>query len=272
MLFVKSPLGSACNEPLGFRPELGPYLIALILQPMPPGREEFASSGRLSDGTRVEGKWHTYPEKVAAGLWTNPTELAHLAMEVQEAYHGEEGKVLSPEMTRAQLTPGLGGYVLGFGIQGEGPAARFSHGGSNHGFKAQFLAFVGGGRGVFVMTNGDRGSALAQEIILAVAKEYRWPEPRYQEVILADLPEATLQEIAGTYRLEGDDLDITLTVDGDHLKADLGGTDVRRFHPTAENFLIDLSDGTRFRILRDVDGAAIAIEILGAGLRAKKVG
>lgn len=81
-------------------------------------------------------------------------------------------------MTRAQLTPGQGGYGLGFGVQGEGPAARFSHGGSNHGFRAQFMAFIEGGRGVFVMTNGDQGSALAQEIVLAVAREYGWPEPR----------------------------------------------------------------------------------------------
>jgi hypothetical protein len=129
-----------------------------------------------------------------------------------------------------------------------------------------------GGRGVFVMTNGDRGSALAQEIILAVAAEYGWPEPRHQEIILADLPVATLQEISGIYRLEEDEMDIILTVEDDHLRADLGGIEVRHFHPTGENFLIDLSDGARFRIHRDGDGAAIAIEILGAGLRAEKVG
>jgi len=247
-------------------------MISSYAQPMPPGREEFASSAHRSDGTRVEGKWHIYPEKAAAGLWTNPSELALLAMDVQGAFHGEEGHVLSPEMTQAQLTPGLGGYGLGFRVQGEGSSARFSHGGSNNGFKAQFLAFMEGGRGVFVMTNGDRGSALAQEIILAVAEEYGWPEPRYQEVILAELPASILQNIAGTYRLESEGLDIVITVEGDHLRADVGGLEVIHLHPTAESFFIDLADGTRFRIHRDEDGAAIAFEVLGAGLRAEKVG
>ncbi len=250
----------------------GNMMISSYSQPMPPGREDFASSGHLSDGARVEGMWHVYPEKAAAGLWTNPSELAHLAMDVQGAFHGEEGHILSPEMTRAQLTPGLGGYGLGFRVQGEGPSARFSHGGSNHGFKAQFMAFMEGGRGVFVMTNGDRGSALAQEIFLAVAEEYGWPEPRYQEITLADLPAADLQIIAGSYRLESEEMDIVITVEGDHLRADLGGIEVIHLHPTAESFFIDLADGTRFRFHRDEGGAAVAMEVLGAGLTAEKVG
>jgi len=162
--------------------------ISSYAQPLPPGRISYAATAHLADGTPVEGKWHIYPEMAAAGLWTNPTELAQLALEVQASYQGEGNRLLSPEMTQAQLTPGLGGYGLGFGVQGEGSAARFSHGGSNHGFKAQFLAFIEGGRGVFVMTNGDQGSALAQEIILAVAREYLWPAPRYQEVNLGGDP------------------------------------------------------------------------------------
>ncbi len=174
--------------------------ISSYVQPLPPGRVSYAATAHLPDGTPVKGKWHIYPEMAAAGLWTNPTELAQLAMEVQAAFRGESSRVLSQEMTRAQLTPGLGGYGLGFGVEGEGSAARFSHGGSNHGFRAQFLAFIEGGRGVFVMTNGEQGSALAREIILAVAREYQWPGPQYQEVILANLSPEILREIAETYR------------------------------------------------------------------------
>jgi hypothetical protein len=225
----------------------------------------------LSDGSPVEGRWHTYPEMAAAGLWTNPYELAQLAMEVQSSFQGESNRVLSQQMTMAQLTPGLGGWGLGFGVQGEGPSARFSHGGSNHGFRAQFLAFVEGGRGVFVMTNGDQGSALAQEIVLAVAREYRWPEPRYEEVILADVPPERLQEIAGTYRIDEQGLEVRLTVVDDHLRVEIADLQVLDIYPTAENFFIDLTGGTRFRVDRDESGAVTALQVLG-GPRAVRVG
>ncbi len=147
--------------------------LSTFAQPLPPGRAPDAATGYLRDGTPVEGRWHVYPERAAAGLWTNPTELARLALSLQAAWRGESGRVLSPDMTRAMLTPGLGSWGLGFGIQEEGPP-RFVHGGSNHGFKAQFEAFVDGGRGVVVMTNGDQGSELAQEIVQAVSRVYQW--------------------------------------------------------------------------------------------------
>lgn len=240
-------------------------------QPIPTEKAPYAASSHLSDGTEGDGKWHIYPEMAAAGLWTNPTELAMLAMELQASYHGEEGRVLSPEMTRAMFTPVLGGYGLGFGLQGEGEEARFSHGGSNYGFRAQFLALVEGGRGVFVMTNGDRGSALAQEITLAVAREYGWPVPEYREVILADVAPEILEEIAGTYRIEGQEMELRVEVVGDHLRVEIPGEQVFELHPTAPEFFIDLADGGRVRVDRDENGRVSALQILG-GPRAIRVG
>lgn len=132
------------------------------------------------------------------------------------------------------------------------------------------------------MTNGDRGSALAWEIVLAVAREYEWPEPRYQEVILADVSVETLQAIAGSYRIQEPPLDVRVTVEGDHLRVDLappaeagdpaevGESRVWEIYPTDEDFYIDLSDGTRFRVERAEDGGVTALQILG-GPRAERV-
>lgn len=240
-------------------------------QPLLTTKAALAATAHLSDGSPAEGKWHIYPEMAAAGLWTNPTELAMLAMELQEAFHGEMDRVLSPEMTRSMLTGGMGGYGLGFRVSGEGDEARFSHGGSNHGFRAQFTAFLEGGRGIFVMTNGDRGSPLAQEIALAAAREFDWPMPRYREVILSEVRPEILQEIAGEYRIEEQDLSITVEVVEDHLRANFAGLQVIDLHPTAERFFIDLIEGTHFRVDRDEEGKILALQIVG-GPRAIRVG
>jgi hypothetical protein len=119
------------------------------------------------------------------------------------------------------------------------------------------------------MTNGNRGGTLAQEILLAVAHEYGWPAPGYQEVILAEVPREILEEIAGPYRLEEQGVEIRVMVEDDHLRMEIanpsgeGDPQVVLAHPTAENFFIDLADGTRFRVDRDDTGAVEAIQVLG---------
>lgn len=249
--------------------------------PLPPERAAHAASSHLSDGTSGDGVWHLYPEMAAAGLWTNPTELAQLALDLQASYHGAAGRILSPEMTREMFTPVLGGYGLGFGVRGEGDEARFSHGGSNYGFKAQFLAFMEGGRGVFIMTNGDRGSALAQEISLAVAREYGWPVPGYREVILADLPPEALEEIAGTYWIDAEeislqpdapDVEVQVDVVEDHLRVVVVGYQEFDLHPTAKDWYMDLSDGGRVRVERNEEGAVEALQILNGPRAVRKEG
>jgi CubicO group peptidase (beta-lactamase class C family) len=146
-------------------------------QPLPPERAALAARAHDDEGRPFRDVWHIYPEMAAAGLWTTPTDLARLALAVQAAYRGDEGGVLSQGMTVAQLTPTVEDQGLGFGVGGTGSEARFSHGGSNFGFKAHFLAFVEGGRGVMVMTNGDRGGRLADEVRQAVFQLYGWSSP-----------------------------------------------------------------------------------------------
>jgi len=55
-------------------------------QPLPVSRWDAAASAYQSDGTKVRGDWHVYPEMAAAGLWTTPSDLARWAIAVQRAY------------------------------------------------------------------------------------------------------------------------------------------------------------------------------------------
>lgn len=51
-------------------------------QPLPPARAGEAATAHDANGQPVKGQFHTYPEMAAAGLWTTPTDLALLAIEL----------------------------------------------------------------------------------------------------------------------------------------------------------------------------------------------
>jgi CubicO group peptidase (beta-lactamase class C family) len=142
-------------------------------QPLSPARAAHAATGTHADGTGVDGRWYVYPEMAPAGLWTTPSDLAHLAIEVSLASAGRSSRVLSPAMTRQMLTEQKPRVGLGFGL---GPApGQFRHNGANEGFRAYLTAFADSGSGVAIMANSDNGSRLFDLIAASVAKEYAWP-------------------------------------------------------------------------------------------------
>ena len=145
-------------------------------QPPPPDRWDELAHAHGRDGEPIDSDWHVYPEMAAAGLWTTPFELLRLMRDVQESWQGSVGRLLEPETARLMLEPVMGNYGLGFQIMSR-DRDHFGHGGSNAGFKAGLQASMEGGSGIAVMTNGDRGSDLANEIVRAVAVEYGWVPP-----------------------------------------------------------------------------------------------
>jgi CubicO group peptidase (beta-lactamase class C family) len=141
-------------------------------QPLPKARAADAATGTYADGTSVEGRWHVYPEMAAAGLWTTPSDLARVAIEVSLASAGRSSRVLSQSMTKQMLTEQKPKVGLGFGL---GPSpGQFRHNGANEGFQAYLTAFADSGSGVVLMANSDNGSRIFDVIVASVAKEYAW--------------------------------------------------------------------------------------------------
>ncbi len=168
-------------------------------QPLPTARAAQAATGHRFKGNIVKGKWHTYPEMAAAGLWTTPTDLAKLAIEVQKSKLGKSNKVLSKALTEQMLTRQFENWGLGFNLEGQDAKATFSHGGSNEGFRCHFVAFANSGQGAVVMTNSDNGSALAQEIIRSIAAEYGWAESFISERAVARVDAKVYESYVGEY-------------------------------------------------------------------------
>jgi CubicO group peptidase (beta-lactamase class C family) len=187
-----------------------------------------------SKGEPVPGRWHIYPEQAAAGLWTTPSDLARFLLAVNTS------KLLPEAMTKEMLTPVKSGYGLGFSIEGSGDSERFGHGGANMGYRCIATLYRNRGQGVVVMTNGDNGSALAGEMVRAVAEAYDWPSQKPVSMKPAVLSQAQMTALAGEY--QDGDLKIRIEPAGKSLHVTAFGN-VLEFVPESEVRFVPLSDG-----------------------------
>lgn len=172
-------------------------------QPLPKSLEAMAATPYRPDGEPIKGGPHTYPEMAPAGLWTTPSDLARLAIEVQNEYAGKSNKILSQEMMKQMLTRQKGDSGLGFILQNSGAQLLFAHGGANEGYRCDLEAYAESGQGIAIMTNSDSGGALASEYLRAVAKEYNWPNFQPSERTLGEADPALFPAYAGTYEITG---------------------------------------------------------------------
>jgi CubicO group peptidase (beta-lactamase class C family) len=187
-------------------------------QPLPADMRAEAAVPYQGDGTAVPGGAHTYPEMAAAGLWTTPSDLARYCIEVQRSLEGKANHVLSQDLTRQMLTPGIGKWGLGLQIGGSAGDPYFSHGGVNEGFESLFVAYQHHGDGAVMMTNAQGGSALAAELMQSIAAEYGWADfhPTVRATVKVDA--AVLARYVGSYQLSPE-FGITITLAGKQLMA-----------------------------------------------------
>jgi CubicO group peptidase (beta-lactamase class C family) len=133
-----------------------------------------AATAHRRGGEPVPGRWHTYPEQATASLWSTPSDLARLVVEVLKSYGGESNLVHSAEMTREMLTPQVSWVGLGFPIIHEHGTTKIEHPGWNEGFHSLFVACLDTGQGLVWMTNGAKGKQLGREVMHALPKAFGW--------------------------------------------------------------------------------------------------
>ena len=144
-------------------------------QPLPATRHAQAARAHGRDGQRMGDPWHVYPEQAAAGLWTTPTDLAKFVIEVQLSLLGKSNRVLKQSTMQEMVTPvGVGPFAVGFTVEKQGEGWYFMHGGSNWGFMCDVIGHRAKGYGLAIMTNGDNGSPLIQELRTRLERAYQW--------------------------------------------------------------------------------------------------
>ncbi len=185
-------------------------------QPLPRSLSSSAATPYRSNGELVRAGSHTYPEMAPAGLWTTPSDLARLAIEVQKEYAGTSSKILSQAMMREMLTHQKGNSGLGFSLESPGHQPRFGHGGANEGFRCNLVGYMESGQGFAIMTNSDSGAAFGDEFLRAVAKEYNWPDFHPIERAQVAVDPKLFDGYLGRYWFTPDYI-VTVTRDADHL-------------------------------------------------------
>jgi CubicO group peptidase (beta-lactamase class C family) len=137
-------------------------------QPLPELIAANAAKAHDGEGRPIAGNWHTYPEMAAAGLWTTPSDLALWAIEVRNAWHGRSNKIIERTTAHEMLTRQKADYGLGVGLEGSGPTLIFGHDGVNAGYRCILKLSLESGNGAVIMTNGDQGRKLADEILASL--------------------------------------------------------------------------------------------------------
>jgi CubicO group peptidase (beta-lactamase class C family) len=242
-------------------------------QPLPSEMARVAASGHDVMGQPLQGRWYTFPQTAAAGLWTTPSDLARFVIEVQESVHGRSNVVLRQALTKQMMTPQLGGYGLSLWLGGNGKVATFSHPGRNEGFTCMLFAYVEAGQGAVVMTNGDGGNSLFNEILRAVAHEYGWPDYRPRQKAVVPTNAALFGSYVGAYEVAG--IRVTITTNGQELYVVAPPVWPQRLtlYPSGKDTFFPLEEDADLTFVRGTEGRIVELRAVASGqtVTAKKV-
>ena len=177
------------------------------------------SSWAYSSASWFKGMPYVYPQQAAAGLYTTPTDLAKIFIDIQNSYIGK-GKILSQSMTKKMLTSqqnvsdgsykeqmGIGPFLIQRTDNTDPNGVYFEFTGVNAGFLAYSMASITGGNGVIIMLNsGDDVNGLGKELRRAVAKVYNWTNFLPEEIQPINLTDIDLDKAIGRYRMAADEV------------------------------------------------------------------
>ena len=231
--------------------------------PLPEKYHSIAATGYNYDGTQVEGKWWSYPEMAAAGLWTTPSELILWAKEIQQIVQTQKDGLLQAKTINEMLTPneddqGLGPYVLDL---------TFGHGGADEGFRADLLVWKETPNAVVIMVNSQKGNVIIKEILLGLVQEYGLPGYTPTKRVFKEQSQEQLKRFAGKYDfLEYGQVDIVVKNDGLEFSGDLAAEPVF-FWPESNSTFFSKSSGQRINFTLEND---LVTSMKVSGIEGKK--
>jgi CubicO group peptidase (beta-lactamase class C family) len=228
-------------------------------QPLPPTLSDQSAIGHDGAGKPIAGNWWTLPEMAAGGLWSTASDVARFVVAINTAQATGKPGFMRRATAQRMLAPIKSDWSLGFNVDSVGGWRRVSHTGSNNGYRSIFVDFPDRGDAIVILTNGDNGGDLRDEILRSAAALYGWPG--YEPMHLTPQPvhASALAPYQGTYRYSGG-FASTIAVEGDSLVARLNGGAPGVMYFEGRDAFFSIA-GTRYAFERSGDGAITSVKV-----------
>ncbi|QWU46044.1 MULTISPECIES: serine hydrolase [Bacillus] len=130
------------------------------------------SCGHNKDGTVTNEKYPFYPFAAAAGIWTTPTDLSTLVIEIIHSLQGNSKLKLSQKTVQDMISPqGCSKWTgLGIFLEDSNEDLQIYSLGWGVGFQCMMVCYPHRGNGATIMTNTDLGVHQMEGIIGEVLK------------------------------------------------------------------------------------------------------
>lgn len=250
----------------------------LVLKPLQMSRSTFdvmlapnvdsnLAYGHANDGTEEPEGWRIVG-MAEGGLWSTAHDLANVVLAIQKSRAGKNG-FLSPELAGQMLTLQNQRWGLGVGIGGIGTDTHFEHDGSTPGYKSTLFGYSDRGQGVAILTNGDRGGELIEELEYSVAAAYGWPDFQVTTRRIVPIAPEKLGAYVGQYQMAPGAF-VNVTARAGKLFAEVRGRDTSELLPDGPDHFF-LLNGPTVQFVRSERGEIEEL-IFDGSIHAQRVG
>ncbi|WP_164975734.1 serine hydrolase [Chryseobacterium sp. CH25] len=157
-----------------------------------------------NNGEKIRTGIPITPQVAPSGLWSTPSDLAVITIEIQNALRGKGNKVISSNVARkvTDIVTLMGPRGWGYGWQrgvGWGNQEWFFHDGSNTGVGGDVLGNMKNGSGIVILANGDKPNRfpLMSYVKNRVFSLLNWNLPKKKSEM--KVPENLAKAISGVY-------------------------------------------------------------------------
>ena len=196
----------------------------------------------------IQGGWLIYPQAAPAGLWSTPTDLANVLIAFLKAYQGNDQTLFSSALAERLARPIDQNMGLGFGAHGSGRDLLVDHAGWTHGYRSYMVAFPERGDAAVIMTNGNAGNRLIDEMMRSLSSQLGWSAYKPKRIKRQRWSFQDLANLAGQYKMNPAGFTVRLKANGDHLQMTTPRGSTHDLYPVSDNKLIMIEDGEEVTI------------------------